>query len=176
MLALAFALAAHAQSASDEQDRMTFQRTCSTCHGISTVTSHRLNQAGWENVVDNMISRGARAAPDEQEEIVRYLTANYGVDAAAPKNTASGEEAAEEGPAPVVAPAQPAPILTDAQIAHAKQLVSSNGCLSCHRLQGEGSFAGPDLSDAGMKESATQIRASLTSPPKNWRRRTVRFG
>jgi putative heme-binding domain-containing protein len=44
--------------------------------------------------------------------------------------------------------------------------MSSNGCLSCHRLEGQGSFAGPDLSDAGMKESATQIRASLTSPPK----------
>jgi putative heme-binding domain-containing protein len=113
-----------------------------------------------------MVSRGARATPDEQQEIVRYLTANYGVAAAAPTNTASGEEAAEEGPAPVVAPAPPAPTLNDAQIAHAQQLVSSNGCLSCHRLQGEGSFAGPDLSDAGMKESATQIRASLTSPPK----------
>src|ERR1041385_4497861 len=94
-LGLAFALASHAQSASEEQGRATFQRTCSPCHRTSRITSHRLSRAGWENVVDNMISRGAKATPDEQEQIVDYLTSNFGIGKRAPKNAASGEQTAK---------------------------------------------------------------------------------
>ena len=58
----------------------------------------------------------------------------------------------------------PVPALDDSQITRAKQLIKSNDCLSCHRLDGEGSFAGPDLGDAGANNNARQIRASLVSP------------
>lgn len=164
IIGLAFALAGHAQSASQEQGRATFQRTCSPCHSTSRITSHRLSHAAWENVVDNMISRGAKATPDEQEQIVGYLTANFGIGRRAPKNAASKEQSAESRQRSVRAKTPPVPALDDSQITRAKQLIKSNDCLSCHRLDGEGSFAGPDLGDAGANNNARQIRASLVSP------------
>jgi putative heme-binding domain-containing protein len=164
ILGLAFAFASHAQSAPEEQGRATFQRTCSPCHKTSRITTHRLSRAGWGNVVDNMISRGAKATPDEQEQIVSYLTANFGVGRRAPKNAASGEQPAKLGKRSVPAMMPPAPTLDDSQIARAKQLIKSNDCLSCHRMDGQGSFAGPDLGDASANSSARQIRASLVSP------------
>jgi putative heme-binding domain-containing protein len=123
------------------------------------VTSRRLGNAGWENVVDNMVSRGAQATPDELQQIVRYLTANFGVDSAAPENAARGE-------ASVPAPTQLAPVLDASQIARAKELIKTNGCLSCHRMDGKGSYAGPYLGDVGANHTAEQIRASLVSPSK----------
>ena len=164
VLGLAFALASHAQSVSKEQGRATFQRTCSPCHIISRITSHRLSHAGWENVVDNMISRGAKATPHEQEQIVGYLTANFGIGTPTLENAASEEQSAESGEASVPAKRLPVPALADSQIARAKQLIKSNDCLSCHRMDGQGSFAGPYLGDAGANSSAGQIRASLVSP------------
>lgn len=164
ILSLAFALASHAQSASEEQGRATFQRSCSPCHSIRSVTSHRLSHAGWENVVDNMISRGAKATPDEQEQIVGYLTANFGIGKPAPKSAASEEQSAKSRKGSVRPKAPPVPPLDDSQIARAKQLIESNGCLSCHRMDGKGSFAGPYLGDVGANNSAKQIRASLVSP------------
>ena len=79
ILGLAFALASQAQSMPEGPGRAVFQRTCSACHSLTVVTSQRLSSSGWENVVDNMVSRGASGTPDELKEIVRYLTANYGV-------------------------------------------------------------------------------------------------
>ncbi|HEX5412189.1 MAG TPA: c-type cytochrome [Terriglobia bacterium] len=157
IIGLVFALTSRAQSAPKEQGRATFQRTCSPCHRTSRITSHRLSHAGWENVVDNMISRGAKATPDEQEQIVGYLTANFGIGTPAPKKAASGARS-------VPAKMPRAPVLDDSQIARAKQLVKSSGCLSCHRMGGEGSFAGPYLDDVGANNSAKQIRAAMISP------------
>lgn len=164
ILGLAFALASHGQSAPEEQGRAAFQRTCSPCHSISRITSHRLSRAGWEKVVDNMISRGAKATPDEQEQIVGYLTANFGIGTPAPKKAASEEQSAESGESSILAKTSPVPALNDSQIARAKQLIKSNDCLSCHRMDGKGSFAGPYLGDVGANKSAKQIRASLVSP------------
>ena len=162
---LTFALAGHAQSLPEGAGEAALQSACSTCHSISVVTAQRLSHAGWENVVDNMVSRGAQATPEEQEQIVRYLTANFGVDAPAPKNPASGEGSVPTQPqAP--AQTQPAPVLDNSQIVHVNDLINSSGCLSCHRMDGKGSFAGPYLGDVGANHTAEQIRASLVSPSK----------
>ena len=163
-LSLAFALASYAQSASEKQARATFQRTCSPCHKTSVITSHRLSRAGWENVVDNMISRGAKATPDEQEQIVGYLTANFGIGRRTTKNAPLKEQSGKSRKGSVRAKEPPAPALDGSQITRAKQLIESNGCLSCHRMDGKGSFAGPYLGEAGANSSAEQIRASLVSP------------
>lgn len=160
ILGLAFALASRAQSLPEGPGKAVLQRTCSGgCHVITVVTAQRLSRSGWENVVDNMVSRGAQATPDELQQIVRYLTANFGGGSPAPKNAVPGE-------ASVPAQTQPAPVLDPAQIARAKEIIETNGCLSCHRVDGNGSYAGPYLGDVGANHSAEQIRASLVSPSK----------
>lgn len=121
-------------------------------------------------MVENMISRGAAATPDEQNEIVNYLAANFGPGAPAPQGAAPAT-------APVHAQTPPVPVLDNSQIARAKELIESNGCLSCHRMNAQGSFAGPWLGDVGASLSAEQISAALVSPAKELspRNRTVRL-
>ncbi len=159
VLSLTSALAGHAQSLPEGPGQAAVQSACSTCHRITVVTAQRLSHAGWENVVENMVSRGAQATPEEQKEIVDYLAANFGVGAPAPENPAAGE-----GSVPAQTP--PAPVLDSSQIAHARELINSSGCLSCHRMDGKGSFAGPDLGDVGANHTAGQIRTALVSPSK----------
>ncbi len=160
ILGLAFALAGRAQSVPDGPEAALFQRTCSTCHALTVVTAKRLSAAGWQSVVDDMVSRGAQASPDEFHEIVQFLAANFG--AAAPAAGTPGRARASAPP-----PAQPAPVLDPSQIARAKEIVQTNGCLSCHRIGDNGSYAGPYLGDVGATHSAAQIRAALVSPNKD---------
>ncbi len=55
------------------------QRTCGgPCHGLDAVTGVRRNRAAWSSMVDNMISRGARAKDDEIRAIVDYLVRYFG--------------------------------------------------------------------------------------------------
>jgi len=170
---LTCAFAGHAQSLPEGPGSSLVQRTCTVCHSISTVTSVHLNQAGWQATVENMVSRGAQATPDEQTQIVDYLTKNFGPATSAPAKNAAPTPRRSR---PVhVEPA--APSLPAAQVAQAKQLIQSNGCLSCHRMGGEGSFAGPYLGDIGANLSTDQIRAALVSPNKDLapQNRTVRL-
>ena len=159
---LTCALAGHAQSLPEGPGSSLVQRTCTVCHSISTVTSVHLNQAGWQATVENMVSRGAQATPDEQSQIVDYLAKNFGPTTSAPANNA-GQGSRRSRP---VHTEPAAPALPAAQVAQAKQLIQSNNCLSCHRMGGEGSFAGPYLGNVGSSLSTDQIRAALVSPSK----------
>jgi glucose dehydrogenase len=51
------------------------ERTCgATCHSIEVVTSRRMDQKGWEAVVESMVARGAQASDAEVKSIVEYLS------------------------------------------------------------------------------------------------------
>ena len=159
ILSLAVAVTSHAQSLPAGPGKAAFQRTCSACHSITVVTTRRLNQPGWENVVDNMVSRGAQATPDEIKQIVAYLSANFSAGSPPPAEESS-QAASAAGQEPSL------PSLDAAQVARAKALIQSGDCLSCHRIRGKGSFAGPYLGDAGASHSTEQLRAALLSPNK----------
>ena len=51
---------------------------CARCHGLDNITSHKLDREGWENVVDRMVTLGARIPPEKSDEIVDYLATNFG--------------------------------------------------------------------------------------------------
>ena len=57
--------------------RDVLQRACSTCHGVEIVTATRLDRAGWDDVVRDMVSRGASASPEEVDQVIRYLATNF---------------------------------------------------------------------------------------------------
>ena len=160
VLGLTCALAGHAQSLPDGPGRALVQRTCTACHSVDTVTSQRLSQSGWQATVENMITRGAQATPDEQTQIVDYLAKNYGPSTSTP---APGSGRASRRPVHTQPPVAP---LDASQVAQAKGLIQSNNCLSCHRVGDQGSFAGPYLGDVGANQSIEQIRTALVSPNK----------
>ena len=55
-----------------------FQRVCSKCHELEQVTASRRSRAQWEDVIDKMITLGAKATDAEFNTILGYLIRQYG--------------------------------------------------------------------------------------------------
>jgi quinohemoprotein ethanol dehydrogenase len=53
-------------------------RVCASCHAVEVVTNSKMDRESWKGVVDNMVSRGAIATPQEVNLIVDYLAKNFG--------------------------------------------------------------------------------------------------
>lgn len=53
-------------------------RVCTQCHGIAVVTGAKRTREEWQDVVNNMIRRGANASTRETSGIVQYLTLHFG--------------------------------------------------------------------------------------------------
>src|SRR3954470_11756180 len=51
---------------------------CAPCHGLSVVVSTRRSREDWQNVVANMVSRGAVGSPEDVKAVVDYLSAHFG--------------------------------------------------------------------------------------------------
>lgn len=66
----------------DGKGKQETARICSACHGLETVTTERHDKAGWQNVVDDMVSRGADGTDAELKLVVDYLAKYFG-----PKST-----------------------------------------------------------------------------------------
>ena len=47
---------------------------CIICHSLEIVAQQRQDRAGWEAIVDRMISYGAPIPPEDRPLIVEYLT------------------------------------------------------------------------------------------------------
>jgi competence protein ComEA len=54
------------------------KKICSNCHEIEAVISSRHTKIGWQQITDDMISRGAEGTDKEMASVVAYLTAQFG--------------------------------------------------------------------------------------------------
>lgn len=55
------------------------ERTCGTiCHSVEVVTSQRMNEEGWNAIVQNMVARGAQVSDADMKAIVAYLVKTLG--------------------------------------------------------------------------------------------------
>jgi mono/diheme cytochrome c family protein len=54
------------------------QKQCAVCHAITVVTAKRASHSEWEQVVNQMVSRGADLSDDDIDTVLEYLTKNYG--------------------------------------------------------------------------------------------------
>jgi putative heme-binding domain-containing protein len=142
----------HAQTLPEGTGRAAFQRICSVCHSVNVATSQRMTRAEWSGVVSDMVSRGAQGTSEELESIVNYLSTSFGKGNVSPPR--GGQPSKPEQLAPLRA----------LEIAAAKKLIQTNGCLSCHRIGEMGSYIGPDLNDVGSNLSPDQIFHALASP------------
>jgi DNA uptake protein ComE-like DNA-binding protein len=70
---LLFSAAALAQSGAD---KATFERVCGSCHTISLISDLK-SLPEWEETVDSMIERGAKASSVERATVLRWLAHNY---------------------------------------------------------------------------------------------------
>lgn len=60
------------------EGREIVQRACGDCHGPEVTVATLWTRPEWEQLVEDMIGRGAPATPDEQPVILEYLFANFG--------------------------------------------------------------------------------------------------
>jgi hypothetical protein len=58
-------------------DEATFQKVCSGCHSVGIIDDFE-SLAEWEQTVDVMIFRGAKANAAERAQILRYLASHFG--------------------------------------------------------------------------------------------------
>ena len=54
------------------------QKQCAVCHALTVVTTKHASRKEWEQVVNQMVSRGADLTDDEIDTVLEYLTKNYG--------------------------------------------------------------------------------------------------
>ena len=53
---------------------------CTQCHELTRITSKRRSKEEWNDTVDKMATRGAKASDEEFETIVTYLAKYFGKD------------------------------------------------------------------------------------------------
>jgi putative heme-binding domain-containing protein len=167
------ALTANAQSLPPGNGKADFQRICSACHSVDRATSQRMTKTEWAAVVSDMVGRGAQGGTAELDNVVSYLSTNFGKSNPSPTSSlplasASGEQTASSAPppsAPKAAP--PEPPLTAEETAKGQKLIQQNGCLTCHRVGETGSYIGPFLDNVGAHRSPEQLHAALVTPKKD---------
>jgi len=121
----------------DGPGRQTTSARCLTCHGADIIREQRLARAAWTREVDKMIGWGASVTPTEKDEIVNYLSAQFGINDSAPVTATDANE-----PAAALFPR----------------------CLSCHGMP---LIEEQRLSAAGWKREIDKMvgwGASLTEP------------
>ncbi|MDE3196578.1 MAG: hypothetical protein KGN84_09555 [Acidobacteriota bacterium] len=52
-------------------------RSCGACHPAEVVLNNYNSRQGWTELVDEMISRGAKASSAERKQIIKYLSRNF---------------------------------------------------------------------------------------------------
>jgi cytochrome c5 len=67
-----------AQDLPDGPGKELLMNVCTTCHTLNRVTERKETKDGWNDLVDKMAAKGARASDEEFDTIVNYLTKNFG--------------------------------------------------------------------------------------------------
>lgn len=57
--------------------RKTTERLCGSCHGFGNFIRKRDSREGWNNVIEDMIRRGAKGEEEEWAEVSDYLVAQF---------------------------------------------------------------------------------------------------
>lgn len=77
---------ARAQQLPDDRGKAELMKVCGGCHQAERSASVRLTREGWEGVIGDMISRGARGTDEELTLILDYLSKHFLGDAPRPLN------------------------------------------------------------------------------------------
>jgi cytochrome c5 len=84
--ALLLATSVQAQDLPDGAGKELVMKVCTVCHELTRITSKQKTKDEWNNTVDQMAARGARASDEEFEAIVNYLAKYFGKDKPPEKN------------------------------------------------------------------------------------------
>lgn len=122
----------------DAPGRDTAQKVCGTCHGAEVVITLRLSRDGWSQVIGRMVTRGAKATPEEFGTVLDYLAANF---------PAGRATAPSSSPVRRLAPGIGAldQHIVDVTAADRGRKTYIANCINCHGPKARGNDNGPDL-------------------------------
>jgi competence ComEA-like helix-hairpin-helix protein len=74
------------------------QEKCVVCHALTVVTSKHSSRKEWDQVVNQMVSRGADLTDEEIDTVIEYLSKNYGPldQATTPASTSTADTSSSE--------------------------------------------------------------------------------
>ena len=78
LAAILTAASAQAQDLPDGAGKDLVMNVCTVCHEAGRFTSKKKTKEEWNDTVDKMAARGAKASDQEFETIVAYLAKNFG--------------------------------------------------------------------------------------------------
>lgn len=84
--ALLLAASLEAQDLPDGAGKDLVMNVCTVCHDLMRITSKRKTKEEWNDIVDQMATKGAKASDEEFDTIVNYLAKNFGKDKPAEKS------------------------------------------------------------------------------------------
>ncbi len=53
-------------------------KICTDCHGVEQIVAKKRTKAEWDDVISDMVQKGAVGKDEELDTIVAYLTKNFG--------------------------------------------------------------------------------------------------
>ncbi|MEE8178341.1 MAG: hypothetical protein V3T65_10140 [Acidobacteriota bacterium] len=89
------ASASAATTLSEGQGKEIVEAVCAQCHGLNIIFSAGYrSKEEWENVVSDMVARGASLLEDEMDIVAEYLTANFSPGASSSSSASTSGQAA----------------------------------------------------------------------------------
>ena len=119
--------------------RETFQKVCGACHPVETATGRRRTRAAWQDSINSMVSKGAKATEEELATILDYLSNNF-----APASPPTLPEPNRPNPAAYLPGAFDKQVVNE-EAANRGRKVYAAECIDCHGTHARGSDRGSDL-------------------------------
>jgi mono/diheme cytochrome c family protein len=129
-------------AAAQQESRAAFQKVCGSCHPADAYMTRGRTRQQWQDTINSMVQRGAKATPEEFATVLDFLTATYGPN--------FQPQTAGRGGGPPAGRGRPAPgpedkHVVDTAAAARGRAVYAAECITCHGTRARGSERGADL-------------------------------
>jgi cytochrome c oxidase cbb3-type subunit 3 len=123
--------------------REAFLKVCSDCHPAETAIGQRRTRTQWQENINSMIERGAKATPEEFALILDYLATQFGP--SSPGGPGPATSGGGRGRGATFMPGSADKHVVDAAAADRGRKVYGAECINCHGTHARGGDKGADL-------------------------------
>ena len=134
---LCLANEASGQTLPDGKGKAEFVHNCTACHRAELVVHVKKTPDEWRKSVDDMAARGTDGTKEDLDNVVLYLDTYFSTDKPAPPATTQPTTPSSTSGVPEA--------LNASEIERVKRVIAENGCLTCRRIEQQGSHSGPAL-------------------------------
>jgi hypothetical protein len=157
------------QDLPDGKGKADLLTVCTVCHGVDTATGLRQTKEGWTSTVYEMVQRGADGTDDQLNNIIFYLTTNFGPEKsdpnAAPQPTTPPSTPPSSTPSTPPSSASGGPAaLNFSGIERVKRVIAESDSLKYPRIEQQQAHSGQALKGMGARRTTNAIRTAIVIP------------